>query len=109
MKITDNKIAQAEVPRITADSAASAAKDSTADKTAYSAGPAASIKIANPAMIANAQVLAASGNLSDDKLLDKIRDRIANGTFDIDYGSLAQTMLADAIATSGTKGGKTDA
>lgn len=108
MKITDNKIAQAELPRLTADSAPASAKES-AEKAALSAGPAASIKIANPAMMANAQVLAASGNLSDDKLLDKIRDRIANGSFDIDYGNLAQRMLADAISTSGTKGGKTDA
>jgi anti-sigma28 factor (negative regulator of flagellin synthesis) len=107
MKINDTKLTQTELPRLAADT--SAIKESAPEKAALAAGPAASIKIANPTVLANAQVLAASGNLSDDKLLDKIRDRIATGTFEIDYGRLAQTMLTEAIAVTGNKGSDANA
>lgn len=108
MKINDIKTTQAELQRVAND--ANPVKDSAAaEKAATAAGPAASVKITNPAVLASAQVLAASGDMSDVKLLDQIRDRIANGSFEIDYGKLARSMLADSMAANGNKGGNTNA
>ncbi len=107
MKINDTKITQSELPRIAGDT--SAVKENALEKSATAAGPAASIKIANPTVQASSEVLAASGNMTDVKLLDKIRDRIASGSFEIDYGRLAQSMISESMAVNGNKASEPNA
>jgi anti-sigma28 factor (negative regulator of flagellin synthesis) len=45
----------------------------------------------------------ASNQVSDELLIKKLRDKVANGQFEIDYNKISQAMLKDVIATIGQK------
>jgi anti-sigma28 factor (negative regulator of flagellin synthesis) len=44
--------------------------------------------------------------LPDRVLLDKIKAKIASGTFEIDYQQISQAILHDSLAQIGAKSGK---
>ena len=103
MKIDENKPPIVEPKRPSArDSAASRAASATATTPAQpaSAGPAASVSLGGSASVA---AVAASGvapdtGLSDVELLEQLRERVEKGEFEIDYQSLAKSVLQDAMA-----------
>ena len=42
----------------------------------------------------------AASSTADAALIDEIRSRIANGTFEVDYQKIASEMLSDALASA---------
>ena len=74
--------------------------------TPAAATPAASIDVTVTAQLAQAQSKKDIGGLPDKVLLDKIKAKIASGTFEIDYQQISQAMLHDSLAQIGAKSGK---
>lgn len=102
MKIDDNKPGAMEVRRpASRDGAASRAAEASPQPA--SAGPAASVSLGSGANVAATITAAGSAGvdeLSDVELLDKLRERIENGEFEVDYSKLARSVLDEAIAAS---------
>lgn len=100
MKIDDNKPGPVDVRRPQTKENASAR--SVAPAPAASSGPAASVSLGSAANVA-ATVAAggaeAASEMTDVELLDRLRERIENGEFEIDYNKLARSVLDDAIAS----------
>jgi len=62
------------------------------------AEPAAVIGLSEAAKAAQAQPLAANADKLDLDLVQEIRQRIAEGTFEIDYQKVAGNLLGNAVA-----------
>lgn len=100
MKIDDNKPGAIEVRRpVGREGVPRTAETSGAVATA-NAGPAASVSLGAGANVAAAGVVAAvpSDELSDVELLDRLREQLEKGEFEVDYSKLARSVLEDAIA-----------
>ena len=102
MKIDDNKPGPVEVRRpVARDGGVQRAPEAPPQPAA--AGPAASVSLgggANVAATVAAAGSAGAAELSDVELLDKLRERIDKGEFEVDYGKLAQSVLEEAIAST---------
>ncbi len=68
--------------------------------------PAASIDVTVSAQLAKAQDKKDTTALPDKVLLDKIKAKIASGTFEIDYQQISQAILHDSLAQIGAKSSK---
>jgi anti-sigma28 factor (negative regulator of flagellin synthesis) len=68
--------------------------------------PAASIDVTVTAQLSQTQGKKDLGALPDKMLLDKIKAKIASGSFEIDYQQISQAMLHDSLAQIGAKSGK---
>jgi len=68
--------------------------------------PAANIDVSVTSQLAQAQSKKDVSSLPDRVLLDKIKAKIASGTFEIDYQQISQAILHDSLAQIGTKSGK---
>ena len=62
------------------------------------AEPAAVIGLSEAAKVAQAMPMAAHANQLDMDLVQEIRQRIAEGTFEIDYQQVAGNLLGNAVA-----------
>jgi flagellar biosynthesis anti-sigma factor FlgM len=60
--------------------------------------PAAVIGLSEAAKVAQAQPMAANADKLDLDLVQEIRQRIADGTFEIDYQKVAGNLLGNAVA-----------
>ena len=69
---------------------------------AVSTGPAVNLDISLTAKLAEVQSDTAS-KLSDQALIEKLRNQIANGELKIDYKKISQSMLKEAVAAIGQK------
>ena len=66
--------------------------------------PAVNLDIGLTAKLAEAQSsTSAASQASDDLLIKKLRDKVANGQFEIDYTQISQSMLKDVVAAIGQK------
>jgi anti-sigma28 factor (negative regulator of flagellin synthesis) len=70
------------------------------------ATPAASIDVSVTSHLVHAQGKKDSTALPDRVLLDKIKAKIASGTFEIDYQQISQAILHDSLAQIGSKPSK---
>ena len=68
--------------------------------------PAASIDVSVTSQLVHAQGKKDATALPDRVLLDKIKAKIASGTFEIDYQQISQAILHDSLAQIGAKSGK---
>ena len=104
MKIDDNKPGAVDLRRPPAkDAAVARAPEAPATPPAAAAGPAASVSLgsgANVAATVAAAGAAGADEMSDVELLDKLRERIEKGEFEVDYQKLARSVLDDAMATA---------
>ena len=66
------------------------------------AGPAVNLDISLTAKLAEVQSDTAS-KVSDEALIEKLRNQVANGEFKIDYQKISQAMLKDVVASIGQK------
>ena len=66
------------------------------------AGPAVNLDISLTAKLAEVQSDNAS-KVSDEVLIEKLRNQVANGEFKIDYQKISQAMLKDVVASIGQK------
>jgi len=66
------------------------------------AGPAVNLDISLTAKLAEVQSDNAS-KVSDEALIEKLRNQVANGEFKIDYKQISQAMLKDVVAAIGQK------
>lgn len=104
MKIDPSKIVDTRIDqnrRTQADAAQAnsspAASSNPAAAGSRAATPAASVEINAAAAMVTAKSLEKT---TDVKLLDELRSKIASGEFEMDYDKIAQSILADAIASS---------
>ena len=67
------------------------------------ATPAASIDVSVSAKLTEMQVKKDTTPVTDKVLLDKIKAKIASGTFEIDYQQISQAMLHESLAAIGAK------
>jgi anti-sigma28 factor (negative regulator of flagellin synthesis) len=67
--------------------------------------PAANIDVSVSAQLVHAQGKKDTAALPDRVLLDKIKAKIAAGTFEIDYQQISQAILHDSLAQIGAKSG----
>ena len=104
MKIDDNKPGAVDLRRPAAkDAGAARVPDAPVAQTAAVAGPAASVSLgsgANVAATVAAVGAAGASEVSDVELLDKLRERMEQGEFKVDYQKLARSVLDDAMATA---------
>ena len=68
--------------------------------------PAASIDVSVTSHLVQSQIKKDTTALPDRILLDKIKAKIASGTFEIDYQQISQAILHDSLAQIGAKSGK---
>ena len=66
------------------------------------AGPAVNLDISLTAKLAEVQSDTAS-KVSDEALIEKLRNQVAKGEFKIDYQKISQAMLKDVVAAIGQK------
>ncbi len=93
-RIDQNRRTQADAAQANTSPAASA---NPAAAGSRAASPAASVEINAAAAMVSAKSLEKT---TDVKLLDELRSKIASGEFEMDYDKIAQSILADAIASS---------
>jgi len=107
MKIDDSKPGPLDVRRPAARGAGVASPEAGAAAAPSSAGPAANVSLgsgANVAATVAAGGAAGAGEISDVELLDKLRERIEKGEFEVDYTKLARSVLDEAIAAANRRG-----
>ena len=101
MKIEDSKPGSLDVRRpVARDGAATRGNEGVPPANS---GPAASVSLGSGANVAATIAAAGSASLddlSDVELLDKLRERIEKGEFEVDYSKLARSVLDEAIAAS---------
>ncbi len=67
------------------------------------AGPAVNLDISLAAKLAEVQSDSKSSKVTDEALIEKLRNQVANGEFKIDYKKISQAMLKDVVAAIGQK------
>ncbi|QKM64279.1 flagellar biosynthesis anti-sigma factor FlgM [Polynucleobacter tropicus] len=67
------------------------------------AGPAVNLDISLTAKLAEVQSDSKANKVSDEALIEKLRNQVANGEFKIDYKKISQAMLKDVVAAIGQK------
>jgi flagellar biosynthesis anti-sigma factor FlgM len=65
-------------------------------------GPAVNLDISLTAKLAEVQS-DTSSKVTDEALIEKLRNQVANGEFKIDYQKISQSMLKDVVAAIGKK------
>ena len=65
-------------------------------------GPAVNLDISLTAKLAEVQS-DTSSKVTDEALIEKLRNQVANGEFKIDYKMISQAMLKDVVAAIGQK------
>jgi len=73
--------------------------------TASTTTPAASIDVTVTAQLSQSTGKKDLNSLPDKVLLDKIKAKIANGTFEIDYQQISQAILQDSLSQIGARPG----
>ena len=68
--------------------------------------PAANVDIAVTMKLAESQNQKESTTVSDKALIDKIKAKIASGTFEIDYDQISQSILQESLAQIGARSGR---
>jgi len=96
-------VGQAQTPSSGNVSSANNAKEQLSTK----AEPAARIGLSEMAKATQANPTAAANAKLDVVLVKEIRQRMANGTFEIDYNKVAGNLLGDAVAA--VRAGQRDA
>lgn len=67
------------------------------------AGPAVNLDISLTAKLAEVQSDSMANQVTDEALIEKLRNQVANGEFKIDYQKISQAMLKDVVAAIGQK------
>lgn len=67
------------------------------------AGPAVNLDISLTAKLAEVQSDSKANNVTDEALIEKLRNQVANGEFKIDYKKISQAILKDVVAAIGQK------
>jgi anti-sigma28 factor (negative regulator of flagellin synthesis) len=67
------------------------------------AGPAVNLDISLTAKLAEVQSDNAANKVTDEALIEKLRNQVAAGDFKIDYKMISQAMLKDVVAAIGKK------
>jgi len=67
------------------------------------AGPAVNLDISLTAKLAEVQSDTAANKVTDEALIEKLRNQVAAGDFKIDYKKISQAMLKDVVAAIGQK------
>ncbi|QWD64609.1 flagellar biosynthesis anti-sigma factor FlgM [Polynucleobacter sp. MWH-UH2A] len=67
------------------------------------AGPAVNLDISLTAKLAEVQSDSKANKVTDEALIEKLRNQVANGEFKIDYKKISQAMLKDVVAAIGQK------
>jgi len=67
------------------------------------AGPAVNLDISLTAKLAEVQSDSKANRVTDEALIEKLRNQVANGEFKIDYKKISQAMLKDVVAAIGQK------
>jgi flagellar biosynthesis anti-sigma factor FlgM len=82
----------------------STAVNPSANKVAdtITTGPAVNLDISLTAKLAEVQS-DTSSKVSDEALIEKLRNQVSNGEFKIDYKKISQAMLKDVVAAIGQK------
>jgi flagellar biosynthesis anti-sigma factor FlgM len=95
LKINDVRgLGQTQAPSLGGGSSAAPLKPSEGGKSE----PAARIGLSEAAKSVQSLPLAAASDAPDMELVKEIRQRIAQGTFEIDYQQVAGNLLGDAVA-----------
>jgi flagellar biosynthesis anti-sigma factor FlgM len=66
-------------------------------------GPAVNLDISLTAKLAEVQSDSKASKVTDEALIEKLRNQVANGEFKIDYKKISQAMLKDVVAAIGQK------
>jgi flagellar biosynthesis anti-sigma factor FlgM len=66
-------------------------------------GPAVNLDISMTAKLAEVQSDSKANKVTDEALIEKLRNQVANGEFKIDYKKISQAMLKDVVAAIGQK------
>lgn len=66
-------------------------------------GPAVNLDISLTAKLAEVQSDSKANKVTDEALIEKLRNQVANGEFKIDYKKISQAMLKDVVAAIGQK------
>jgi flagellar biosynthesis anti-sigma factor FlgM len=67
------------------------------------AGPAVNLDISLTAKLAEVQSDLKTTKVTDEALIERLRNQVANGEFKIDYKQISQAMLKDVVAAIGQK------
>ncbi|MDI9234662.1 flagellar biosynthesis anti-sigma factor FlgM [Limnohabitans lacus] len=95
LKINDVRgLGQAQAPSLSGGSSAAPSKPADSGKSE----PAARIGLSEAAKSTQALPLAVAADTPDMALVQEIRERIAQGTFEIDYQKVANNLLGNAVA-----------
>jgi flagellar biosynthesis anti-sigma factor FlgM len=73
------------------------------NKTDVVSGPAVNLDISLTAKLAEVQSDTTAAKVTDEALIEKLRNQVASGDFKIDYKKISQAMLKDVVATIGQK------
>ncbi|MEY3202691.1 MAG: hypothetical protein RIR70_2241 [Pseudomonadota bacterium] len=106
MKIDDSKPGSVDVRRGTQRGGVDSRIPDSGVAPAPSAGPAANLSLGSGTNVAATVAAAGSAGaseISDVELLDKLRERIEKGDFEVDYDKLARSVLEEAIAAAGRR------
>lgn len=66
-------------------------------------GPAVNLDISLTAKLAEVQSDTTATKVTDEALIEKLRNQVASGDFKIDYKKISQAMLKDVVAAIGQK------
>jgi len=67
------------------------------------AGPAVNLDISLTAKLVEVQSDLKTTKVTDEALIEKLRNQVTNGEFKIDYKQISQAMLKDVVAAIGQK------
>ena len=106
MKINENSVVIPQNSGVgkTNSGSNSTSVNSGANKVAdtVATGPAVNLDISLTAKLAEVQS-DTSSKVTDEALIEKLRNQVANGEFKIDYKKISQSMLKDVVAAIGQK------
>jgi anti-sigma28 factor (negative regulator of flagellin synthesis) len=105
MKVNENAVLIPQNSGVGKPNSGSNSTALNANKTAVDpvAAPAVNLDISLTAKLAEVQSDSAANKVTDEALIEKLRNQVAAGDFKIDYKMISQAMLKDVVAAIGQK------
>jgi anti-sigma28 factor (negative regulator of flagellin synthesis) len=105
MKVNENAVLIPQNSGVGKPNSGSNSTALNANKTAVDAvaAPAVNLDISLTAKLAEVQSDSAANKVTDEALIEKLRNQVAAGDFKIDYKMISQAMLKDVVAAIGKK------
>jgi anti-sigma28 factor (negative regulator of flagellin synthesis) len=105
MKVNENAVLIPQNSGVGKPNSGSNSTALNANKTAVDAvaAPAVNLDISLTAKLAEVQSDSAASKVTDEALIEKLRNQVAAGDFKIDYKMISQAMLKDVVAAIGKK------